>query len=55
VHQHDESLDDASFYTDSFTDLPMLEVVGEPIVVHPDPRLKREALRRGWKIQDWNS
>lgn len=51
--EHDESLSDAIFYTDSFTDLPMLEVVGEPVVVHPDPRLKREALKRGWAVQNW--
>lgn len=44
-----------AFYTDSYSDLPMLEVVGEPVVVHPDPRLKREARRRGWRIVDWMS
>jgi len=38
------------FYTDSITDLPVLERVGEPRVVNPDPRLRREALRRGWPV-----
>ena len=38
------------FYTDSVTDLPVLERVGEPRVVNPDPRLRREALRRGWPV-----
>ena len=38
------------FYTDSITDLPLLERVGEPRVVHPDPRLRRVALRRGWTV-----
>jgi HAD superfamily hydrolase (TIGR01490 family) len=38
------------FYTDSITDLPLLERVGEPRVVNPDPRLRRTALRRGWPI-----
>jgi HAD superfamily hydrolase (TIGR01490 family) len=38
------------FYTDSITDLPVLERVGNPRVVNPDPRLKREAQRRGWSI-----
>jgi len=47
------SLRDASFYSDSYSDLPMLEAVGRPVVVHPDPRLKREALRRGWPIELW--
>lgn len=38
------------FYTDSVTDLPMLEVVGHPQVVNPDPLLRRTARRRGWEI-----
>jgi len=36
------------FYTDSFTDLAMLEAVGHPVVVNPDTRLRRTAQRRGW-------
>jgi HAD superfamily hydrolase (TIGR01490 family) len=36
------------FYTDSITDVPLLERVGEPRVVNPDPRLRRVASRRGW-------
>lgn len=38
------------FYTDSITDMPLLERVGEPRVVNPDPRLGRTALRRGWPV-----
>ena len=38
------------FYTDSITDLPVLERVGEPRVVNPDPRLRRAAMRRGWPV-----
>lgn len=41
-------LDEAWFYTDSFTDLPMLEVVGQPVAANPDPRLRRVAQTRGW-------
>ena len=41
------------FYTDSYTDLPMLERVGNRVVVNPDPRLKRAAKQRGWPVQDW--
>ena len=47
------SLKEARFYTDSYSDLPLLEAVGQPVVVHPDPRLLREAQKRGWEIQDW--
>lgn len=39
------------FYTDSITDLPMLEAVGNPRVVNPDPLLAREAKRRGWPVR----
>ena len=39
------------FYTDSITDLPALERVGQPRVVNPDPVLRREAQRRGWRVE----
>jgi HAD superfamily hydrolase (TIGR01490 family) len=45
---HGVDLDRSYFYTDSITDLPVLELVGRPRVVNPDPRLAREARRRGW-------
>jgi HAD superfamily hydrolase (TIGR01490 family) len=47
------ALKDCVFYSDSFSDLPMLEAVGEPRVVTPDPRLRRVARARGWPIHDW--
>lgn len=47
------ALADASFYTDSYSDLPVLEVVGTPVAVNPDPRLRRHASKRGWKVVDW--
>jgi HAD superfamily hydrolase (TIGR01490 family) len=46
-------LNEATFYTDSISDLPLLERVAEPIVVNPDPRLARVAKRRGWPIERW--
>lgn len=49
------SLSDATFYTDSMSDLPMLEAVGRPVAVHPDPRLLRHARRAGWPVLDWGS
>jgi len=47
------SLERCVFYTDSFSDLPVLEKVGRPVVVNPDGRLRREALRRKWEVVDW--
>jgi HAD superfamily hydrolase (TIGR01490 family) len=46
-------LQDCAFYTDSYSDLPVLAAVGRPVAVNPDPRLRREALRRGWPVVDW--
>jgi len=43
------------FYTDSFTDMPMLERVGHRVVVNPDPRLRLMARRRGWPVEDWQN
>jgi HAD superfamily hydrolase (TIGR01490 family) len=37
-------------YSDSITDLPMLEVVGHPSVVNPDRSLRKEANERGWPV-----
>ncbi len=42
-------------YSDSLSDLPMLEAVGRPAVVHPGRRLRRVASRRGWPILDLKS
>src|SRR6185312_10915197 len=43
-------LADCRAYSDSITDLPLLEAVGHPTVVNPDRALRREAVRRGWPI-----
>ncbi|WP_304109619.1 HAD-IB family hydrolase [Mycolicibacterium bacteremicum] len=37
-------------YSDSITDLPMLEAVGHPSVVNPDRALRKEAGVRGWPV-----
>jgi HAD superfamily hydrolase (TIGR01490 family) len=37
-------------YSDSITDLPMLELVGHPYVVNPDRQLRREATARDWPV-----
>lgn len=37
-------------YTDSSTDLPMLEAVGHPAAVNPNRALRRLAAQRGWPV-----
>ena len=46
-------LADCYFYSDSYSDMPMLERVGKPRVVSPDPRLRVAACLRGWPILAW--
>lgn len=41
----------AKAYSDSFSDVPMLESVGLPCAVNPDRRLRRTAEARGWPIR----
>lgn len=37
-------------YSDSASDLPMLEAVGHPVAVNPDGRLERHARLNGWPV-----
>jgi len=53
--EHGVDLSRSFFYTDSVSDLPMLERVGQPRVINPDPRLRRQAARRGWVAQTWTA
>lgn len=46
-------LEDCFFYTDSVTDLALLERVGHPVVVNPDRALSRIARSRVWSVEDW--
>ncbi|GAA2791636.1 HAD-IB family hydrolase [Saccharopolyspora taberi] len=41
-------LSECHAYSDSVTDLPLLETVGHPTVVNPDRGLRKEAVQRGW-------
>ena len=50
---HGIDLAQSSFYTDSYSDLPMLLRVGRPVAVNPDRRLLRYARRQGWPTLRW--
>jgi HAD superfamily hydrolase (TIGR01490 family) len=41
-------------YSDSATDIPMLEAVGHPYAVNPDRALRREAVAREWPVLTFN-
>jgi HAD superfamily hydrolase (TIGR01490 family) len=51
--QQGVDLQACAFYTDSIADSSVLEAVGRPVAVNPDPRLKRLARARGWPVADW--
>ena len=48
-------LEESYAYSDSITDLPMLEVVGHPVVVNPDSLLAAVAQERGWQVRQFES
>jgi alcohol-forming fatty acyl-CoA reductase len=48
------SLEESIAYADSASDLPMLEVVGHPVAVNPEPKLATIARKRGWHVENWS-
>ncbi len=48
-----ETLDGASFYSDSRNDLPLLSKVSQPRAVNPDPVLLAHAEKAGWPVLTW--
>lgn len=46
-------LDECYAYSDSFTDVPMLEAVGHPVAVNPDTELRKLAVENHWPIRDF--
>ena len=53
VEQHNVDLAASYAYGDSRADLPMLECVGNPIVVNPSKGLREVAIESGWEISEW--
>jgi len=51
IEEHGIDLAKSFFYTDSVTDLPLLDLVGHPVAVNPDPLLYRAAVRRRWPVR----
>ena len=48
--EHGYDLDGSFAYSDSFTDLPMLQLVGNPHAVNPDRPLRKYATENDWPI-----
>lgn len=51
LHAHGIAIDFAASYAyaDSISDLALLQMVGHPVAVHPDPQLATLAREKGWK------
>jgi HAD superfamily hydrolase (TIGR01490 family) len=48
-------LDRCSAYSDSYNDLPLLELVGHPCAINPDGRLRAHAKASGWRVRDYRT
>jgi HAD superfamily hydrolase (TIGR01490 family) len=55
AHEEGYDLDDSFAYSDSSTDLPLLESVGHPCAVNPDRALRKEATAREWPILEFSN
>lgn len=49
------TFNDCAFYTDSHSDLPLLEKVAQPVVLNPSPELAAIAQEKDWPCLDWRS
>ena len=53
--REDLDLSRCSAYSDSFNDLPMLTMVGDPCAINPDARLRAKAKEMGWRVRDYRT
>jgi HAD superfamily hydrolase (TIGR01490 family) len=44
-----------SAYSDSYNDLPMLALVGDPCAINPDAKLRAHARAHGWRVRDYRT
>jgi HAD superfamily hydrolase (TIGR01490 family) len=52
LSENRQDLRESWFYSDSHNDLPLLELVANPVAVNPDITLARHAGQRAWPILD---
>jgi len=55
LDEHNETLEDSWFYSDSHNDLPLLKLVTHPVAVDPDKKLAEYANNAGWPIISLNA
>jgi HAD superfamily hydrolase (TIGR01490 family) len=55
AQQEGLDLERCSAYSDSYNDLPMLNLVGDPCAINPDSKLREHARDAGWRIRDYRT
>lgn len=50
-----EAFETSCFYSDSISDLPLLQAVTHPVAVNPDPALREQALANGWQVIEFGA
>jgi HAD superfamily hydrolase (TIGR01490 family) len=50
LQQYNQTMEGSSFYSDSHNDIPLLELVDNPVAVDPDRALTQHATAKGWPI-----
>ena len=53
LQKNKETLTGSTFYSDSHNDLPLLELVDNPVAVNADKILTKIAEKKGWEILNW--
>ena len=51
ARQHNVSLQDCTFYSDSISDHALMETVGHPVAINPDRKLAALAQQKGWPVE----
>jgi HAD superfamily hydrolase (TIGR01490 family) len=51
--KNNSKVTDAWYYGDSISDLPVMQIVGNPVCINPDKKLLKEANKNSWKIYLW--
>ena len=55
AEEHGLDLDGSWAYSDSYNDIPLLSLVGHPVAINPDSKLRRHARDHNWPIYDFRA
>lgn len=55
AREHNIDLLSSYAYSDSYNDLPMLNLVGHPVAINPDPQLREHAKNHDWEMHDFRA